>query len=138
MRTEVLVVGGGLGGVSAALTAARLGAKVVLTEELDWLGGQLTSQGVPLDEHSWIETFSASASYAEFRRRLRDYYRAHNDLSAEARRDGRLNPGMGNVGTLCCEPRVAVHVIDDMLAPFESASQIRVRVDARRDARARR
>ncbi|MFE2493282.1 FAD-dependent oxidoreductase, partial [Streptomyces scopuliridis] len=50
MRTEILVVGGGLGGVAAALTAARLGRTVVLTEATDWLGGQLTAQAVPPDE----------------------------------------------------------------------------------------
>ena len=43
-KTDVLVVGGGLGGVAAALTAARLGRRVVLTEPTDWLGGQLTAR----------------------------------------------------------------------------------------------
>ena len=56
IATDILIVGGGLGGVSAALAATRLGRKVVLVEELDWLGGQLTSQGVPLDEHPWAES----------------------------------------------------------------------------------
>ncbi len=49
-KTDVLVVGGGLGGIAAALSALALGARVVLTEEFDWLGGQLTTQGVPFDE----------------------------------------------------------------------------------------
>jgi succinate dehydrogenase/fumarate reductase flavoprotein subunit len=31
LDTDVLVVGGGLGGVAAALTAVRLGRRVVLT-----------------------------------------------------------------------------------------------------------
>ena len=73
MRADVLVVGGGLGGVAAALAAARAGRSVILTEEFDWLGGQLTSQAVPPDEHSWIEQFGATASYRELRDGIRDY-----------------------------------------------------------------
>ena len=51
-RTEILVVGGGTGG-----GAVGLGCRVVLTEETDWIGAQLTSQAVPPDEHRWIESF---------------------------------------------------------------------------------
>jgi NADPH-dependent 2,4-dienoyl-CoA reductase/sulfur reductase-like enzyme len=54
-RTEILIVGGGLGGVAAALAGLRLGKRVILTEETNWLGGQITAQGVPPDEHPWIE-----------------------------------------------------------------------------------
>ena len=126
LRTSILVVGGGLGGVAAALAALAIGVDVVLTEELDWLGGQLTCQGVPLDEHPWIESFGGSTSYAEFRRRVRDFYRGNYPLSPEARRTCHLNPGMGNVGSLCHEPSVAVQVIDAMLAPYESCRRLRV------------
>ena len=45
--TDVAIVDGGLGGVSAALAALRLGKRVALAEELEWLGGQLTAQAVP-------------------------------------------------------------------------------------------
>lgn len=38
---DVVVVGAGTGGVSAAIQAARMGAKVALLEETDWLGGQM-------------------------------------------------------------------------------------------------
>ena len=74
MKTDILVVGGGTGGVAAALSAAARGKRVVLTEEMDWIGGQLTSQGVPPDEHPWIESFGCTARYRLFRQRVRQYY----------------------------------------------------------------
>lgn len=60
---DILIVGAGLGGVAAALAACRAGRTVVLTEETDWIGGQLTSQAVPPDEHPWVEEFGTTASY---------------------------------------------------------------------------
>ena len=48
-ETEILIVGGGLGGVARALAALRLGRRVILTEETYWIGGQSTSQAVPPD-----------------------------------------------------------------------------------------
>jgi len=46
LRTEILVVGGGTGGTAAGIQAARLGRKVIITEETTWLGGMLTAAGV--------------------------------------------------------------------------------------------
>lgn len=43
---DVIVAGGGTGGFGAALQAARLGAKVLLLEETDWIGGQMANAGV--------------------------------------------------------------------------------------------
>src|SRR5262245_6853054 len=71
-RCEVLIAGGGTGGVAAALAAARKGRSVVLLEETDWIGGQMTAQGVSaLDEHEHIESFGGTRSYYEFRNALR-------------------------------------------------------------------
>ena len=61
-RADVLIVGGGLGGVAAAIAAAGRGLDVVLSEPTDWIGGQLTSQAVPPDEHPWIETHGCTAT----------------------------------------------------------------------------
>ena len=44
LKTEVLVVGGGLAGVCAAVAAARQGAKVVLVQERSCLGGNSSSE----------------------------------------------------------------------------------------------
>ena len=52
---DVVIVGGGLGGCAAALAALRNGKTVAMTEPTDWIGGQLTQQAVPPDEHPWIE-----------------------------------------------------------------------------------
>jgi hypothetical protein len=126
MHAEVLVVGGGLGGVAAALAALRAGRTVLLTEEHAWLGGQLTSQAVPPDEHSWVERFGVTASYRALRDGIRDYYRAHYPLTDRARRTRDLNPGAGHVSRLCHEPRVAVAVIEAMLAPYRGSGRLTV------------
>ncbi|MBN9410433.1 MAG: FAD-dependent oxidoreductase [Burkholderiales bacterium] len=125
-KADLAVIGGGLGGISATLAALRQGLSVVLVEELGWLGGQLTAQGVPPDEHPWIEHLHASQSYAQLRHAIRDYYRTHLPLTPEAAGRFILNPGQGNVGTLCHEPWVAVKVIDALLAPWEARGRLRV------------
>lgn len=125
-ETDVLIVGGGLGGVAGALAALRLGRRVLLTEESDWLGGQLTSQAVPPDEHPWIETQGATRSYRLLRNGIRDYYRRNYPLTADARAQPLLNPGAGLVSGLCHEPRVALAVIDELLAPYRADGSLKV------------
>jgi hypothetical protein len=124
LRTNVLIVGGGLGGVAAALAASRRGVSVILTEETDWLGGALTTQGVPPDEHPWIEERGCTASYRALREGIRAHYRAHFPLTPEARARPQLNPGNGTVSRLCHEPRAALAVIDALLAGVEVLRQV--------------
>jgi len=73
--------------------------------ETDWIGGQLTQQGVPPDEHEWIESFGCTRWYREFRTGVRDYYRRYYPLTDAARARAELNPGDGAVSRLCHEPR---------------------------------
>lgn len=131
LQTQVLVVGGGLGGVAAAMAAARHGARVILTEEFTWLGGQLTSQAVPPDEHPWIEDFGCTATYRRLRDGIREYYRRNYPLTtaASAKRD--LNPGAGWVSKLCAEPRAGLAVIEEMLALYRSTGQLRTYLPVR-------
>lgn len=123
---DVLVVGGGLGGVAAALAAVRHGRRVVLTEPTTWLGGQLTSQAVPPDEHPWIEMFGCTASYRRLRDAIREHYRTWYPLRRPAREDPWLNPGRGKVSRLCHEPRVAAAVLDAMVGPYQAAGRLTV------------
>ena len=103
VHCDVLIAGGGTGGVAAAIAACRRGKSVALLEETDWLGGQMTSQGVSaLDEHQYIESFGGTASYYALRNAIRKHY-------------GLSNPGNCWVTRLAFEPRVAVRVIDEML-----------------------
>ncbi|MGN6273870.1 MAG: FAD-dependent oxidoreductase [Protaetiibacter sp.] len=125
-EADLLIVGGGLGGVAAALAALRRGCSVILTEETDWLGGQLTTQGVPPDEHPWIERFGATRSYRALRDGIRDHYRRVYPLTPEARADPYLNPGLGRVSKLCHEPVVAAKLLDELVAPYEADGSLRV------------
>jgi hypothetical protein len=126
LRCDVAVVGGGTGGCAAALAAARNGLRVILTEETDWLGGQLTAQAVPPDEHPWIEMFGCTLYYRTYRQSVREYYRRNYPLTAEARAIANLNPGGGGVSHLTHEPRVSVAVIEEMLAPYIGAGRLTV------------
>ena len=121
---DLVIIGAGLGGCAAALAACRAGLRVVCTEATDWIGGQLTSQAVPPDEHPWIESFGCTRSYRALRDGVRAYYRRHYPLTAAARNDDRLNPGNGSVSRLCHEPRVALAVLHALLAPFASTRQL--------------
>jgi hypothetical protein len=128
---DVLVVGGGIGGVAAALAAADAGATVVLTEATDWIGGQFTSQAVPPDDHPWIEQFGSTARYRDFRRAVRQYYRDWYPLRAAARAERYLNPGLATVSRLSHEPRVALAVLNAMLAPYLASGAIELLLEHR-------
>jgi hypothetical protein len=123
---DLVIAGGGFGGCAAALAAARNGLRVVMTEETDWIGGQLTAQAVPLDENAWIESVGGSRSYQELRHRVRDYYARNFPLSSEARANPRLNPGNGSVSRLCHEPRAGLAALEEMLAPHVASGRLRL------------
>ncbi len=97
---------------------------MVLTEEYRWIGGQLTVQATPPDEHPWIETMGASTSYRGFRDSVRAYYRDNFDLSARARGDALLNPGNATVSKLAIEPFVSEAVLQQLIAPWISAGKL--------------
>jgi flavin-dependent dehydrogenase len=124
---DLAVIGGGMGGVAAALAAADAGVSVVLTEATDWIGGQMTNQGVSaLDEHPYIEQWGGTRSYYAMRNAIRAYYREHYDAPAIMPDGQPLNPGNGWVSRLCFEPVVGVHVLETMLAAHVAAGRIRI------------
>jgi len=126
LTCDVAVIGGGVGGCAAALAALREGLRVILTEETDWIGGQLTAQGVPPDEHQWIETHGCTRSYREYRNAVREYYRRNYPLTDAARALPYLNPGNSWVSRIAHEPRVALSVLEAMLAPHAGSGRLTV------------
>jgi hypothetical protein len=125
-NADVIIIGAGMGGCAAALAACEAGLRVIMTEPTDWIGGQLTSQCVPPDEHRWIEEFGCTRSYRAFRNGVRQYYRDHYPLTDAAKANPKLNPGGGGVSRICHEPRVALAVLEQMLAPYLGARYLRV------------
>ena len=121
---DVAVIGGGLGGVAAALAACEAGARVLLSEETAWVGGQITSQGVSaLDEHARIEQQGGTRSYYRLREAIRDHYRRHYGVDSMPN-GSPLNPGNGWVSKLCFEPRVGLAALEAMLAPHVDAGRL--------------
>ena len=123
---DLVVIGGGLGGVAAALAALRNGDKVFISEEFRWLGGQMTSQAVPPDEHPWIEQFGCTRSYRKLRGDVRQHYRDHYPLKPEVAALPNFNPGNGFVSTLCHEPKVSLAVINNYLLPYQGSGRLTV------------
>lgn len=104
INCDVVIVGGGAGGTSAAFASAREGATTCLVEETDWLGGMLTSAGVSaIDGHE----DTPSGIFKEFNQHIEDYYigigkeeQIHNC----------------NVSYLCFEPSVGDRILKEMAA----------------------
>jgi FAD dependent oxidoreductase len=125
LTCDVLVVGGGYGGLAAALAATDLGRAVILSEDDSWVGGQLTSQAVPPDEHPWVESTGTTARYRRLRNSVRARYRQMRQLTAIARRDPHFNPGAAWVSNLSAEPTVFREVLDEELRSAEARGLLR-------------
>ena len=126
LSADLVIIGGGLGGCAAALSAARSGLRVIMTEETAWIGGQLTQQAVPPDENQWVETIGATRSYQALRTAIRDHYRTQYPITARARANPRLNPGNCWVSRIGAEPRVMLAVLHAMLAPYVASAHVRI------------
>ena len=68
---DVIVAGGGMAGISAAIQAARLGVSVLTVETTPWFGGQAMAAGcTTMDDASRLK----SGIYLEFINRMKNYY----------------------------------------------------------------
>lgn len=131
LKADLVIIGGGFGGCATALAACRNGLRVIMTEETDWIGGQSSQQGVPPDEHPWIETHGAPASYRAYREGIRDFYRRFYPLTEVARNNPKLNPGSGGVSRICHEPAITVEVLMQMLMPYIGMGHLQILLNHR-------
>jgi hypothetical protein len=104
IECDILVVGGGLSGTATAYEGLLAGKKVCMTEITDWVGGQISAQGVSaLDERPTQRAKQYfSRGYLEFRQQVQDRY-------------GKLNPGNCWVSEACFLPKDAHNILDGML-----------------------
>lgn len=124
IEADVVVVGGGTGGYAAALAAARMGMRVVLTDETDWFGGQMTSQAVPPDEHPWIEQFGCTQSYRRFRQGVRVCFRDYFPLKGETLVAPRFLLGGALVSRVPCPPEMAWKVLEQLILPHKISGRV--------------
>lgn len=109
LQADVLIVGGGASGVSAAIQAARLGVDVVVVEPTPWLGGMLTSAGVSATDGNHN---LPSGIWGEFRERLRKHYGGAETLAT------------GWVSHTQFEPHVGNTILNQMLDDYPSIQRL--------------
>lgn len=110
---DVVIVGAGSGGCSAAIQAARMGMSVALVEPSDWVGGQMTGAAVStMDDKRMTRT----GIYGEFINKARNYYAAL----------GRnVNVCYWGNDTIAFEPRVGQKLLLSMLQEAGKVDVIR-------------
>ena len=129
---DLLIVGGGTAGVAAALAACKhAGLRVCLTEETDWLGGQMSSQGVSISDDGTnfqVETSGSNRSFQLFRKAIRQHYKETYRLSPSSHEQKFFNPGncWYWVSQLTWEPALAARIIPQLLQK-ESKPQVFMR-----------
>ncbi len=126
MYAPIVVVGGSLGGTIAAWSAAKSGQKVILTEETDWIGGQLTSQAVPPDEHRWIGEQGCTRSYRAYRNAVRNYYRELPGYANSVKIREAFCPAASEVSHISHPPKLALEILTRMLQPYVDSGLIQI------------
>ena len=92
-KFDVVIVGGGAGGTSAAIQSARNGAKTLLIEETEWLGGMLTSAGVSAIDGNYK---LPSGFWGEFKDSLVSHYGSLEALKTGWVSNVLFEPKVGN------------------------------------------
>mgnify|MGYP002732329542 CR=1 FL=1 len=131
MHMDIAIIGGSLGGLQAAISACEAGKRVYLCEETRWLGGQLTSQAVPPDEHRWIERQGGTRRYLRYRQAVRAYYRNLPNAAPGMRALNAFCPGDSWVSRVAHEPIVAHRLLMAEAQPYLDRGLLTIRYQTR-------
>lgn len=126
---DLVIIGAGMGGVSAAYEAARSGLTVCMTEPTLWIGGQMTSEGVSaFDDNKWIDTTGATATYSNLSQRIREFYYAKTNAAAKTPAPDlkNFNPGNCWVSRLCFEPQPAARILQEIAQPLIASGKLKI------------
>ena len=126
LSADAAIWGGSLGGTLAAYSLARSGKNVLLFEETDWIGGQLTVQAVPPDEHMYIERTGCTSSYRQYRNKVREYYRTHPFIIDDLKTKEFFCPGGSSVSRIAHPPKLALKLLCEMLEPFIISGRLKI------------
>ena len=133
---DVVIAGGSTAAFAAAVASAESGGRTLLVEPTDWVGGQLTSSGVPAVDEAWHKHLDpkTGAVLLDVAKIARD--RANMTPNFRAMLDATGNPGGGWVSNYCFEPKdfLAHHLLpmeaklDGKLTVIREAVPTRVEV----------
>lgn len=111
-HVDVLVIGGGASGISAAVQSARMGVKTMVAEETPWIGGMLTSAGVSCVDGNYN---LRSGLFGEFADSLASRYGGWDALKT------------GWVSNINFEPEVGQEILTNIAASCGDNLEIRRR-----------
>ena len=117
-HTDILIVGGGAGGTSAAIQAARSGAQVTVIEPTEWLGGMLTSAGVAaIDGNHQMP----SGIWGEFRDSLYQIYGGPKNVATGWVSHTLFEPAAGQqvLRNMANHPNIQIHFNTQLLSVYQ-------------------
>ena len=107
---DVIIIGGGASGVSAAVQASRLGASVLLAEPTEWIGGMLTAAGVSAIDGNYN---LRAGFWGEFYDELVNYYGSEEAMKT------------GWVSNVQFEPHVGEQILKNIISQQKNVRLLR-------------
>ncbi|MGC8615227.1 MAG: FAD-dependent oxidoreductase [Thermoprotei archaeon] len=111
LSCDVLVFGATTSGVAAAIQAGRMGSKVIVIAEEDWLGGMYTSAGVSAFDGN--NGSLGTGIYREIRSSIESYYGSSGGTST------------GWISETCFEPHIAEGILEKKMKSLPSVKVFR-------------